>query len=448
MLEPQFAKDRAAALVERARRAGADAADVVYRGASSEAVQVRLGVLEDVERSENEHLSLRVFIGQRSASVGSSELGSAALDELASRALAMARLAPEDRYAGLAPQELLADAPLPDLDLHDDADPQPDQLRRLAQAAEAAARAVPGITNSNGAGASSGREVFALATSMGFCEAFAGTMRSISASVIAGEGSGMQRDYASRSARRLADLPGADMIGQQAGERTVARLAPGRVKSGSMPVVFDPRVGGSLIGHLLGAISGSAIARKASFLVGKDCAQIFGSNVTITDDPLRHRGPASRPFDGEGLATASRDLVSGGVLGGWLMDSAAARQLGLAPTGNAVRGYGGAPGVSASNVHMGPGAASPAELIADITDGVLVTELIGQGANGVTGDYSRGATGFRIINGEVAGPIAEFTIAGNLLDMFAALIPADDLEWHRSVNVPTIRIDGMTVAGD
>ena len=448
MLTPNAAQDRAAALVDFARRAGADAADAVYGGQSSEGVQVRLGLLEDVERSESEHLDLRVFVGRRSASIGSSDLSSAALRELAERAVAMAQLAPEDAYAGLAGAELLAQGPFASLDLTDPADLGPAALRELAAACEDAARAVPGVTNSEGGGASSGTHSFALVTSHGFAGSFGGTSRQLSASVIAGEGAAMQRDYAYRSAHHFADLPGPAEIGQQAGERAVQRLNPGRLKSGSMSVVFDPRVGGSLIGHLAGAISGNAIARRASFLLGQDRAQVFGPGITIADDPRRVRGLSSRPFDGEGLATAPRELVTDGRLTGWLMDSAAARQLGAAPTGHAVRGAGGAPGVSPSNLHLAAGPLSVTELIADIADGVLVTELIGHGVNAVTGDYSRGASGFRIVNGQVAGPVAEFTIAGNLIGMFAALTPANDLEWHRSVNVPTIRIDGMMVAGD
>ncbi len=448
MLSPTAAQDRAAALIDYARRAGADAADAVYSGQLSEAVQVRLGKLEDVERSESEHLGLRVFTGQRSASIGSSDLSDAALQELAERAVTMARLAPEDPYAGLAPAELLTSGPVLDLDLADPRELGPAQLRELALAAEDAARAVPGVTNSEGGGAVIGARSFALVTSHGFAGSYGGTSRQISASVIAGEGASMQRDYAYRSAHYLEDLPGPAEIGTQAGERAVARLNPSKLKSGAMPVVFDPRVGGSLIGHLAGAISGSAIARRASFLLDHDCAQIFARGITIADDPLRRRGLASRPFDGEGLPAAPRSLVEDGRLTGWLMDSAAARQLGAQPTGHAARGGGGAPGVSPSNLHLAAGPLSVAELIADIDEGVLVTELIGSGVNGVTGDYSRGAAGFRIVNGKITGPVAEFTVAGNLLSMFAALTPANDLEWHRSVNVPTIRIDGMMIAGD
>lgn len=448
MLDPQQAQDRAAALIDRARRAGADAADAIYSGGEAEAVQVRLGKLEDVERSESESLDLRVFVGRGSASIGSSDLSDAALEELAQRAVAMARAAPEDQFAGLAPQDLLLRAAPPALDIVDTHELAPRDLRELAEAVEDAARAVPGVTNSEGGSASAGRRVFALVTSHGFAGAYGGTSRQLSASVIAGEGAGMQRDYAWRAAHHLADLPSAAEIGQLAGERAVKRLNPGRLASGTLPVVFDPRVGGSLVGHLAGAIAGTAIARRASFLLDKGDAQIFAAGISIVDDPHRPRALSSRPFDGEGLPTARRDLVSDGRLTGWLMDSASARQLGTAPTGHAMRGHGGAPGVGVSNLHLAAGSLSPAELMADIADGVYVTELIGHGVNGVTGDYSRGASGFRIVNGELAGPVAEFTIAGNLIDMFAALVPASDLEWHRSINVPTIRVDGLTIAGD
>lgn len=448
MLDPSAAQDRAAALVERARRAGADTADAAYLADSAESIQVRLGKLEDVERSESEYVALRAFVGQSSASIGSSDLSDAALDELAARVVAMARTAPEDPYAGLAPAELLCRGALPDLAAVDSREPGPADLRAMAAAAEDAARAVAGVTNSEGAGASAGRGMFALATSHGFAGCYESTSRSLSASVIAGEGSAMQRDYAWRAARHGGDLPAPEDIGRKAGERAVRRLAPGRLSSGAMPVVFDPRVGGSLVGHLLGAMSGAAIARGASFLLGRDDQQLFDSQVTIIDDPLRPRGLRSRPFDGEGLPTARRALVERGRLTGWLLNTAAARQLGLPPTGHAARGGGGAPGISASNTHIVAGQASPAELIADIADGVYVTELIGQGVNGVTGDYSRGASGFRIVKGEIAGPVAEFTVAGNLIDMFRGMIPANDLEWHRAINVPTLRIDGMMIAGD
>ncbi|HUD30216.1 MAG TPA: metallopeptidase TldD-related protein [Novosphingobium sp.] len=448
MLSPDQARDRALDLVERARRAGADAADAVYGASASEGIQVRLGKLEDVERSEGEHIALRVFSGTRSASIGSSDLSPAALDELAARAIDMARLAPEDAYAGLAPQDLLARGPWPELDLIDPAEPSPAALRAMAEEAEDAARAVSGVTNSDGATASAGLGVFALATSHGFSGAYGSTNHSISASVVGGEGSGKQRDNAWRTAHHGADLPSPAEIGALAGTRTVAKLGSGRMKSGAMPVVFDPRVSSSLVGHLLGAIAGSAIARRSSFLLDKLGEQVFAPGTVIAENPHAPRGLRARPFDGEGLATAPRNLVEDGRLTGWLLDSASARQLGLAPTGHATRNGGGAPSVSVGNVHLRAGEVSPAALMADIADGVYVTELIGQGVNGVTGDYSRGAAGFRIVNGELAGPVAEFTIAGNLLRMFAQMTAADDLEWYRAINVPTVRVDGMTVAGD
>ena len=448
MLSPEAATDRAADLVARAKLAGADAADAVYAASASEGIQVRLGKLEDVERSEGEHMGLRVFIGQRSASIGSSDLSSAALDELAERAVAMARAAPEDRFAGLAPQDMLTHAPYLDFDLYDPVDPGAEALRAAAEEAEDAARAVPGVTNSDGASASAGTSVFALATSHGFAGGYRGSSHSISASVVAGEGGDKQRDSAWRQARHRVDLAKPAMIGDEAGQRAIARLRPGKLRSGPMPVVFDPRVSSSIVGHLISAMSGSAIARRSSFLLDRREEQLFDPSLQIIDDPHAPRGSRSRPFDGEGLPTAARNLVENGHVTGWLMDSASARQLGETPTGHAARGGGGAPGVSVGNVHLAPGTLSRDALIADIAEGVLITELIGQGVNGVTGDYSRGASGFRIVEGKIAGPVAEFTVAGNLLAMFARMIPADDLEWHRAINVPSLRIEGMTVAGD
>lgn len=448
MLSPEQARDRCEALLRRAQAAGAASGDALYLANASQSVTVRLGALEDVERSESEHIGLRVFAGGGSASIGSSDLGDAALDELAQRAVAMARLAPPDAFAGLADAALLLRSDPPALDLDDGGEADPQALRAMAQTVEAAAMAVPGVTNSNGGSASSGRSVFALATSHGFAGAYATSSHGVSASVVAGEGGAMQRDYAYASKRHAADLPDIAGIGREAGERTVRRLNPGRVRSGPMTVVFDPRVGASLVGHLIGAINGAAIARRASFLLDRDGAHLFDSAVTILDDPHLARGLRSRPFDGEGLPTAPRALVEAGRLTGWLMDSAAARQLGQAPSGHAGRGGSGAPHVTTANVVLCPGVLSPAALIADIAEGVYVTELIGSGVNPVTGDYSRGASGYRISGGVIAEAIAEFTVAGNLIDMFAALVPANDLERLYGIDVPTLRIDGMTVAGD
>jgi len=448
MLDIEQARARCAAAIDLALKAGADAADAAAIGSSSEDVQVRLGRLEDVGRSESEDISLRVFLGRRSASIHATDMSDAALAELASRAVAMAGAAPEDEFAGLAPAELLAKGPFPELDLEDPEEPSPAQLRALAEEAEDAARAVKGVTNSEGGSAGFARSSFALATSHGFSGVYSSTAMSVSAVVIAGAGGGMQRDYDYRTTRHAADLPSPAEIGRVAGERTVARLDPGRMPSKPMPVVFDPRVGASLVGHLLGAMAGPAIARRASFLLGRLEEELFPAGIRILEEPHRLRGLHSRPFDGEGLRTAPRALVEDGRLTGWLTNAASARQLGIGLTGHAARGSGGSPGVSASNLVLAPGTATRAELIADIAEGVLVTELIGQGVNGVTGDYSRGASGYRIVNGEIAGPVAEFTVAGNLIDMFAHMAVADDLEIYRAIDVPTIRIDGMTVAGD
>lgn len=447
MLSLEDAQSRAQDLVAAARRAGADAADAIYACNASTTVSVRLGALEDVERSEGEEIGLRVFIGRRSASIAASDMNPATLGTLVERCIAMAREAPEDRYAGLAPEDRLLRGAAPALDLADPTEPEPAALRERALAVEEAARAVAGVTNSEGGGAANGRSQVALATSHGFAGAYAGTSHSTWASVLAGSGADMQRDHASHNSRYLAELEDAAIIGARAGGRSVARLNPVKVESGVLPVLFDPRIGASLLGHLIGGMVGPAIARRSSFLLNSLGEALFDSAITIIDDPLRPRGIRSRPFDGEGLPVARRALIDAGVLTGWLLDSASARQLGLEPTGHASRGGSGAPGAGVTNVHMEPGSASPTELMADIARGIYVTELIGMGVNGVTGDYSRGAAGFLIENGAIGRPVSEITIASNLKDMFRALVPANDLEFRHGMNVPTLRVDGMTVAG-
>lgn len=445
MLTVDEALDRAAHIITTARKAGADAADALYYCDAATSVSMRLGKLEDVESSVSQDIALRVFIGQRSASVSSADMDAAALTALVERCVAMAREAPEDEFAGLAPADRLMTEPGADLDLDDGSEPDPQALRSAALAAEDAARSVAGVTNSEGGSAGHSRVRFALATSHGFAGGYGMSAHSLSASVIAGEGSGMQRDYGWHSARHHGELEAPEVIGRRAGDRAVARLNPGKAPTGKLPVLFDPRVGGSLVGHLIGAIGGPAIARRTSFLLEKLDDVLFDSAIVIRDEPHRPRGLRSRTFDGEGLSTAARDIVAGGRVTGWLIDSASGRQLGLPPTGHASRG-GGASGVAVSNVHLAAGSITPAALMADVAEGIYVTELIGQGVNPVTGDYSRGASGFAIRGGVLAEPIAEFTIAGNLIDMFGALIAADDLEYRYATNVPTLRIDGMTVA--
>ena len=448
MLTPAQALDHATGVIARATAIGADAADAVVASSASTEVSVRLGKVESTDASEANELGLRVFVGSRSASASTSDLSRGAIAALVERTVAMARLAPEDPWASLAPAELLTHGPFADLESDDRLDVEPEALRDRALAAEDAARAVPGVTNSQGGGASHGRGLTALATSSGFGGTQSGSSHGTSASVLAGEGARMQRDYHHHSARHLSDLDDAAEIGAEAGRQAVARLDPVKLKSGTMTVVFDPRVASSLLGHFAGAITGSSIARRTSFLLDALNTPVFAPGIRIVDDPHRRRGMRSRPFDSEGLATRPIALIDDGVLTQWIAETASARQLGIEPTGHAARGVSGAPGAGTTNLHLEGGTASPAELIADIADGFYVTELIGMGVNGLTGDYSRGASGFRIVEGQIAGSVSEVTIASNLKDMFAGVIPANDLEFRYGTNAPTLRIDGMTLAGD
>ena len=445
MQAPDAARHIAETLVERGIAAGATAADALYVGDRSSAVQVRLGELEDVSRSEGEQIGLRLFDGQRSATVASSDLSDEALGVLVERCLAMAREAPEDPYTGLAPEGLLQRGDLPPVEGVDPREPDPASCGRGPWRPRTAALAVRGITNSSGASAGASGGTVALATSGGFSGAYRVTGHSSSAGVIAGEGATMQRDHAWHSARFLEDLDTAHEIGRKAGERAVARLNPTRPKPGKYPVIFDPRVAAGLLGHFASAISGSSIARRTSFLQEKLGQAVFTAGVTIVDDPLRQRGLRSRPFDGEGVRVARRELIVDGVLRSWIAETASARQLGIEPTGHASRGVGGAPGASPSNLYMEAGARSREDLFAAFPEAVLIIELIGQGVNGVTGDYSRGAVGFMVRGGEIAEPVAEITIASNLIDMFATLEPASDLEFRRGVDAPTILVPEMTV---
>lgn len=433
-------------LIRAAKRAGADAADALIVESVSASVSYRMGELEDVERAESADLGLRVFVGQRVSFVSSTDLTKGALDELPQRAVAMARLAPEDKFAVLASKELLA-RDFPKLDIEDPNEPSADTLIARAKDAEAAAMAVPGVTNSEGGGASFGRSAVTLATSEGFFGAYAGTSHSVGVSVLSGEGTGMERDYESSSARHSSDLDSSADIGRSAGERAVKRLNPRRVKSQSVPVVFDPRVSAGLIGHFAGAISGASIARGVSFLKEFMGKPVFAPGIAIIDDPHRIRGQRSKPFDGEGVRNRKRAIIEDGVLTTWLLDCSSAKQLGLASTGHAARGTGGPPSPSTTNFYMEAGKLSPDELIADIRDGLYLTELMGMGVNGVTGDYSRGAAGFWIENGKIAYPVSEITIASNLKEMFRNLTPANDLVFRYGTNAPTLRVEGMTIAG-
>jgi PmbA protein len=433
-------------LVESARRAGADAADAVALRSVSLGVDVREGRVEETERSESDDVGLRVLVGRRQAVVSTNDVKRDGVATLAERAVAMARATPEDPYAGLADPADLART-LPDLDLLDPDIPSVNHLEQLARTAEGAALAIPGVTKSGGASASAGIGGMVLVTSHGFRGAYLGSRHNISVMAIAGDGLEMERDYDFTSALHAADLDDAEKVGRLAGERTVKRLHPRKVETRKLPVVFDPRVAGGLIGHLAGAINGSAIARKTSFLKDRMGEPIFAAGIRVIDDPLRPRGLRSRPFDAEGVEGKPTVVVEDGRLRTWILDSATARELGLKTTGHAQRGVSSAPSPSATNLHLEAGKVSPQDLIADIADGLYVADLIGVGVNLVTGDYSRGAAGFRIENGKLTYPISGVTIAGHLSDIFRTLTPANDLVFRYGINAPTVRIEGLTVAG-
>jgi PmbA protein len=438
--------DFLADLIAKARRAGADAADAVFVAGASISHARRLGKLEKLERAEGQDLGLRVLVGQRQAIVSSSDRSTAAVADLVARAVAMARAAPPDPFAGLAdPSEIARD--IPDLDLLDPVEPDAETLVERARAAEDAALAVKGITNSEGAEAGWSRTRVALAASNGFAAGYARSSHSVSASVIAGTGTAMQRDYDYSSVLHGADLEDPARIGRRAAERTLARLDPRKIETCKVPVVFDPRVSASFVGHLASAINGASVARGTSFLKDAMGRRILPPGTTIVDDPFRRRGLASKPVDGEGLSPQRREIVADGVLTTWFLDLRTARQLKLRSTGHASRGTTSPPNPAPTNLYLAPGSTTRADLIRSVGRGLYVDEFIGMGVNGVTGDYSRGCSGFWVEDGALAYPVSEITIAGNLKDMFQALTPADDLTFRYGTNAPTLRIDGLTIAG-
>ncbi|WGS28862.1 TldD/PmbA family protein [Bradyrhizobium sp. ISRA464] len=433
-------------LVDAAKRAGADAADAVAVRGVSQGVEVRDGRVEETERSEGDDVGLRVFVGQRQAVVSTNDVSGDGVAKLAERAVAMARVAPDDKYVGLADPALLAHD-FPDLDLLDRKVPSTAELEQRAMEAEAAALAVKGVTKSGGASASTGIGGMVLVTSTGFHGSYLRSSQSISTTAISGEGTGMERDYDFTSALHASDLDSPATVGRKAGERAVARSNPRKVETCKVPVIYDPRVAGSIIGHLVGAINGASIARKTSFLKDRLGEQLFSKTIRIIDDPLRVRGLRSQTFDAEGVKVKKTALIDDGVLTTWILDSATARELGLVTTGHAHRGVSSSPSPGSYNLHLEPGTVTPKELISDIKQGFYVTDLIGSGVNGVTGDYSRGASGFWIENGEITYPVSEVTIAGHLLPMFKSLVAANDLEFRYGVNAPTLRIEGLTLGG-
>lgn len=439
--------DSATQAVEFAMKAGATSCDALAIESADVNASIRNGVPETIERAESRGVGLRVFVGQGSASLSSSEFNIKALQELAAKAVAIAKAAPADPFAGLAEPALLAKAP-PNLDLADAGEPTMEQLQQRARETEEVGRGIIGITNSEGADAGFGRTHVALATSTGFSGNYAVTRHSLSVSLIAGQGETMQRDYDYDLTTHIADLAAADRIGREAARRTLERMNPRKLPSQQAAIFFEPRISRSLLAAFAGAISGAAIARGTSFLKQELGKKIFSDAITITDDPLRKRGLASHAFDAEGVAAKKMALIENGVLTSWLLDCRSARQLKLQTTGHASRGLAGTPHPSSTNLYIEPGTHTPQQLLQQFGNGFYVTETIGHGTNLLTGDFSVGASGFWIENGERTFPVSEVTIAGNLKDMFATLIAADDLQFKYATNAPTLAVPSMTIAGN
>ncbi|MBP0444812.1 TldD/PmbA family protein [Roseomonas sp. SSH11] len=438
-------RETLASLVSAARAAGADAADAILAAGASLSVQMRLGEVENVERAEGFDIGLRVFVGKRQAIVSTTDADPRGFASLAERAVAMARTVPEDPFGGL-PEMVPTIAGLP-LDMDDGVEPDVATLTDRARRAEDAARAIRGVTNSEGADAGWSRTVIALAASNGFAGSYSRSGHSLSVTALAGEGTAMERDYDYASATHLADLDDPETLGRLAGERAVRRLNPIRPATARLPVVYDPRVANSILGHLVAAANGASVARGVSFLRESMGQPVMAPGLTVRDDPTRPRGLRSRPFDAEGMPTAPLAIVEDGVLKHWILDWRSARQLGLSSNGRASRSTGGPPSPSTTNLWLEPGTLTPEALMADIKEGLYVTEMIGSSINPNTGDYSRGASGHMIRNGELAEPFSGITIAGNLREMFMNITPANDLRFRRGTDSPTLRIEGLTMAG-
>ncbi|MEP0232786.1 metallopeptidase TldD-related protein [Roseibium sp.] len=435
---------RAARLVDAAKKAGADACDAVAVTGVSLSVDVRDGQVEETDRAEGDDVTLRVFVGKKTASVSANVLDDPMA--LAERAVAMAKVTPENPYAGLAEPDRLVKN-FPDLEMLDPTEVRSGRLADLAIEAEEAGLAVTGVTKSGGASASWRLAGIVLVTSHGFSGSYLSSRHGLSMTAVAGEGTAMERDYDYDYRVFLEDMENPVDIGRRAGERAVRRLNPQKISTRTANVLYESRAAKSLLGHFAGAVNGSSIARKTSFLREKMGQQIFAPGIQIVDDPFKRRGAATRPFDGEGTAGLALDMVENGVLKHWFLDGATSRELGLQPNGRAHRGGSGtAPG--ATNLTLAPGKKTPGEMMKELGDGLLVTDLIGHGVNGVTGDYSRGASGFWFENGEPVQAVSEITIAGNLIDMFGRMVPASDLDARYSVAAPSVMIEGLAIAGE
>jgi len=435
------------AVVAATLAAGADSAEAVFAERAALSVTVRLGALEEVEREESRDLGVRAFVGARQATVSGSDVSTEGRARLVERVVAMARMAAEDRYAGLAPAERLARGAHRNLDLFDPSEPGPEALEARARRAEESALAVAGITNSGGASASWSNSSWRLMTSEGFTGLHRATASSVSAEAIAGEGAGMEQGSEGRATRWEADLPSAEGVGAEAGRRAVASLGARKIASTTAPVVFENRLAISLLSPLVGAISGPSVARGVSFLKHRLGQAVFAAGVTVSDDPHRARGLGSSPFDDEGVANEAMDIIEDGVLTTWLLNISSARQLGLSTTGHASRGLAGPPGVSTSNLTLQPGTRDRAALMRDAGAGLLITSMFGPSLNSNTGDWSVGCSGHWFERGEIAYPVTEITVAGNLIDIYARLIPGSDLEFRGSANAPSILVDALSIAG-
>lgn len=437
-------------LIEIARKAGADGADAIAVDGTSVSIDVRGGVLEHAERSEGIDVGLRVLVGKRQACVSSSDTKPDTLRQMAERAVAMAREAPEDPHAGLAdPAQLARDTDTSTLDLYDPFDePDPAMLQDQAARAEAAALRNKGISQVQSASAGYSRRRVHLAATNGFSAGYARTDRGLSCVAISGTGTAMERDYDYDSRVFQSDLRDADDIGARAAQRAVERAGARRPKTGAYPVLFDERISSALIGHLLQASNGAAIARGSSWLRDALGAQVLPKGLSVIEEPHRARVTGSRLYDAEGLPTARRAIIDDGVLTGWTLDLANGRKLGMDSTGNAARSTGAPPSPSLTNIAMTQGTASRDDLIAQMGTGLLVTSMIGSTLNPNTGDYSRGAAGFWVENGEIAYPVNECTVAGNLRAMLMTLIPANDAQPHLSRVIPSLLVEGLTLAGE
>jgi PmbA protein len=435
------------ALVDYARQAGADASEASLASRESISAEVRMGELEGMEREEGRSVALRAFIGKRQASASSTDLSTKGLKSLAERVVAMAKAAPEDKFCGLLDERYLASGGEPDLEQSDTARPSPEQLLELAKRCEAASLAIPGVANSSGGGASFDNAHFVHVTSTGFQGAESATSYSLGTQPVAEKDDEMERDYEWRTKRFFADLPSPEEIGRIAGERTARRLGARKVVSQKAPVIFENRLAGRIISPVFSAISGTSIARGVSFLKDKLGERVFAEGFRIHEDPFVKRGSGSRWFDGEGGAVKPMTLIEDGILTTWLLNSSAARQLGLEPNGHASAGHGGPPGIGTANLFVKPGEESLEQMMKNAGKGLFITDMFSPSLNMNTADWSVGVAGYWFEGGEIAHPVSEITVAGNLLDIFARLRCGSDIDNRGSLEIASLIVDDLAIGG-